>query len=111
MTNPHTFGYFYGLSARTRIPIMAKAAASPSQPAAAATPASFEAALAELDNLVKAMEGGHDGQPLSLEDSITAYQRGMALLRYCQEALGTAEQKIQMLENGALRDFGPSDEA
>lgn len=106
MTNPHRFGYFYGLSARTRIPIMAKAATSKTVTETA--PASFEAALAELDSLVKALEGGQSGEPLSLEDSLTAYQRGMNLLRYCQDALSSAEQKIQVLENDALRDFGPS---
>jgi len=64
-------------------------------------PASFEAALQELEGIVQALEGG--GAPL--EESLKAYERGMALRNYCQETLGQAEQKIRILENGALRDF------
>lgn len=67
-------------------------------------PASFEAALAELENIVRAMEAGQ----LPLEESLAAYERGAALLKHCQEALGVAEQKLQVLENGGLRDFEPS---
>ncbi len=69
-------------------------------------PASFEAALAELENIVQSMEGGK----LSLEDSLAAYQRGAVLLKFCQTALAVAEQKIQVLEAGELRDF-PTAEA
>ena len=64
-------------------------------------PASFEAALAELENIVRSMEAGQ----LPLEESLAAYERGAALLKHCQEALGAAEQKLQILENGGLREF------
>jgi len=64
-------------------------------------PASFEAALKELEVIVQALEGGN----APLEDSLKAYERGMALLKYCQETLGQAEQKIRILDNGSLRDF------
>jgi exodeoxyribonuclease VII small subunit len=64
-------------------------------------PVSFEAALQELEGIVQTLEGG--GAPL--EESLKAYERGMALRNYCQETLGQAEQKIRILENGALRDF------
>ncbi len=63
----------------------------------------FETALAELEELVQTMEGGK----LELEASIAAYQRGMALLRHCQEQLQQAEQKIQIMEAGQLRDWKP----
>jgi len=67
-------------------------------------PKSFEAALAELETIVQNMETGK----LSLEDSLVAYQRGAVLLKFCQNALATAEQKIQVLEAGGLRDLaGP----
>ncbi len=66
--------------------------------------AKFETALAELEQIVQKMEGGS----LSLEESISAYQRGSELLKHCQKQLGEAEQKIRLLENGALRDFDPS---
>lgn len=61
----------------------------------------FEAALAELEQIVQAMEGGR----LPLDESIAAYRRGSELLKHCQQQLGDAERKIQVLENGALRDF------
>ena len=61
----------------------------------------FETALSELEKIVANMEAGN----LSLEDSITAYRRGSELLKHCQQQLNDAEQKIQVLENGVLRDF------
>ena len=63
----------------------------------------FEAALAELEQIVQNMEGGR----LPLEESLEAYRRGAELLKHCQQQLGDAERKIQILENGALRDFEP----
>lgn len=67
----------------------------------------FEAALAELEQLVRSMEDGR----LPLEESIAAYRRGSALLNHCQQLLQDAEQKIQVLENGALREFDARGEA
>ena len=61
----------------------------------------YEAALAELEQIVQNMEGGD----LPLEESIAAYRRGSELLKHCQQQLTDAEQKIQVLEDGALRDF------
>lgn len=71
---------------------------------AVAPAASFEAALQELERIVQAMEAGD----ASLEDSLASYERGMALLKQCQQALGDAERKIRMLENGSLQDFAAS---
>lgn len=39
------------------------------------------------------MEGGE----LSLEDSLSAFERGIALTRSCQQALQAAEQKVEIL--------------
>jgi len=61
----------------------------------------FEAALAELEQIVQNMEGGR----LPLEESLAAYRRGSELLQHCQQQLGDAERQIQILENGTLRDF------
>ena len=66
-------------------------------------PVSFEKALQELEDIVHSMEAGE----MPLEDSLVAYQRGMELLKHCQDQLGAAEQKIRVLENGVLRDFAP----
>jgi exodeoxyribonuclease VII small subunit len=65
-------------------------------------PASFEAALQELEGIVQTLEGG--GAPL--EESLKAYERGMGLLNFCQTTLGQAEQKIRILDNSALHDLG-----
>jgi exodeoxyribonuclease VII small subunit len=66
-----------------------------------AHPVSFESALSELEGIVQSMEGS----PLTLEASLAAYQRGVELLKHCQETLADAERKIRILENGSLRDF------
>lgn len=63
----------------------------------------FEAALAELEQIVQNMESGR----LPLEESLEAYRRGAELLKHCQQQLGDAERQIQILESGALRDFEP----
>jgi exodeoxyribonuclease VII small subunit len=53
----------------------------------------FSDALAELEAIVSALEGGQ----LDLEDSLARYERGVALLRACQARLTEAEQKVTML--------------
>jgi exodeoxyribonuclease VII small subunit len=86
---------------------MARSSTADQQTAQAAIPPAdslkFEAALAELEQIVQGMEGGR----LPLEESLEAYRRGSELLKHCQQQLGDAERKIQVLENGALRDFEP----
>ena len=66
-----------------------------------AVPKSFESAMSELDQLVEKMESGQ----LPLEESITAYERGSQLLKYCEAVLKDAEQKIKVLDAGELKDF------
>lgn len=65
----------------------------------------FSDALAELESIVTALEGGQ----LDLEDSLARYERGVALLRACQSRLAEAEQKVTMLM-GELETEAPSDE-
>ena len=60
----------------------------------------FEAALAELEQLVERMEAGN----LTLEQSLQAFERGVALTRDCQRALKAAELRVQVLTQG---DAGP----
>ncbi len=57
------------------------------------TPASFEQTLETLEQLVDTMEQGD----ISLEESMTAFEKGIALTRQAQKALSEAEQKVQML--------------
>ena len=70
-------------------------------------PASFEAALAELEAIVMAMEGGQ----LPLKESLVAYKRGAELLQYCQSTLKDAEQQVQIYEKGLLKAFESPDDA
>lgn len=73
-----------------------------SQPATpAASEMKYEAAVDELEQIVQNMEAGQ----LPLEESIAAYRRGCELLKYCQQQLSDAERKIQVLEDGSLREF------
>ncbi len=58
----------------------------------------FETALAELEKLVAAMEGGE----LSLEESLRTFEQGIALTRRCEVALRDAEQKVEMLSRAAV---------
>ncbi len=53
----------------------------------------FGEGLAELETIVAALESGQ----LELEDSLTRYERGVALLRALQTKLGDAQQKVTML--------------
>ena len=53
----------------------------------------FEQSLQELESLVEKMEQGD----LSLEDSLSHFERGVQLSRTCQKALKEAEQKVEIL--------------
>lgn len=66
-------------------------------------PASFEAALAELEEIVARMEGDQ----LPLKESLASYQRGADLLQFCQAALRDAQQQVEILEKGVLKPFEP----
>ena len=85
---------------------MAKAK-TPSSSDAPDTPLDFESALEELETLVNQMESGD----LSLDASLKAFERGIALTRQCQTALAEAELKIKTLtEDGELEPFEPVDQ-
>lgn len=61
---------------------------------------SFEVALRELEAIVASMEKGD----LDLEPSLTAYQRGMELLKVCQDKLADAENRIRVFDQGVLKE-------
>ncbi|HCA25069.1 MAG TPA: exodeoxyribonuclease VII small subunit [Pseudomonas sp.] len=65
------------------------------------TAVDFEQSLGSLQALVERLESGD----LSLEESLAAFEQGVALTRDCQQALSQAEQKVQQLmeNNGELR--------
>ena len=60
----------------------------------------FEAAIAELETIVKKLEEGD----LSLETSLQLYERGVQLSRFCHAQLEQAERRIEILnERGELK--------
>ncbi len=69
---------------------------------------SFEQSINELESIVNDLEQGD----LSLEDSMTLFERGLNLSQASQEKLSQAEQKIQILLNkdggSELQDFDAS---
>ncbi|MBR5221267.1 MAG: exodeoxyribonuclease VII small subunit [Clostridia bacterium] len=67
---------------------------------------SFETALARLNEIVSALEGGS----APLDQSLALYEEGISLVRFCTEKLDAAEAQIKVLtraENGDIveRDF------
>ena len=64
----------------------------------------FEAAIAELESIVKKLEDGE----LPLEQSLELYERGVKLSRYCHARLEEAERRIEVLgERGELQPAPP----
>ena len=62
----------------------------------------FESALRDLEALVEQLESGD----LPLEESLKAFEEGIALTRHCQSALQAAELKVKELtENDELKDL------
>jgi len=59
-------------------------------------PPAFEAALAELEEIVQQLEAGEK----SLDESLKLYERGVAALRTCHQLLDQAEQRIRKLVAG-----------
>jgi exodeoxyribonuclease VII small subunit len=77
---------------------------SPSSPSPTAPPASYEAAMAELDALVASMEAGQ----LPLDRMLESYRRGADLLTFCRARLEAVEQQVKVLEGGQLKPWDPA---
>lgn len=63
----------------------------------------FEAALKELEEIVKQMESGD----LCLEDAVKKYESGMKQSKFCLDLLDTTEKKIIQLtktSNGKIKE-------
>ena len=65
--------------------------------------AGFEQTLAELEQLVAQMESGK----LPLDEALRHFERGVQLTRECQEALQSAQARVQVL---VQRPDGPTPE-
>jgi exodeoxyribonuclease VII small subunit len=77
----------------------ARAAKSPMPP--------FEAALEEIEAIVRTLEEARPG----LEDSLAHYERGVALIAHCQATLDKAEQRVSVLRQGRKEAFTPEGNA
>lgn len=53
----------------------------------------FECALEELEGVVEQLESGD----LSLDDSLAAFEKGVSLVKYCNQKLTDVEKKIELL--------------
>ena len=61
----------------------------------------YEAAFAELENIVAALEN----EQRSLDESMAFYERGQALVRRCTAILDKAELKVKQLTGDKLADL------
>ena len=69
---------------------------------------SFEDALSELETIVRNLESGQT----KLDESITAYERGVSLKNHCEKRLNDARLKIEKItldSNGAPTGLEPFD--
>jgi exodeoxyribonuclease VII small subunit len=53
----------------------------------------FEIALEELEEIVEQLESGE----LSLEEALAAFEKGVGLVKYCNQKLTEAERKVELL--------------
>jgi exodeoxyribonuclease VII small subunit len=53
----------------------------------------FEMAVKELEEIVKALENGK----MPLEDAVNAFERGAELRKFCEQKLKNAQLKIELL--------------
>jgi exodeoxyribonuclease VII small subunit len=74
---------------------------SPETVASMVAPASYEAATAELDQLVRQMESAQ----LPLDQLLSSYQRGAFLLQFCQNKLQALEQQVSIIDNGQMKPW------
>jgi exodeoxyribonuclease VII small subunit len=57
----------------------------------------FEVSLTKLENIVEKLEG----EDLSLDESLKAFEEGIRLARLCTHKLNEAEEKIEILMRNA----------
>ena len=53
----------------------------------------FETALEELEQVVEQLESGD----LSLEDSLAAFEKGVGLVKFCNQKLTEVEKRVELL--------------
>jgi exodeoxyribonuclease VII small subunit len=55
--------------------------------------------MQELDALVRRLESGE----MPLDQLLSGYQRGAALLQFCRDKLQSVEDQIKVLDDGTLK--------
>ena len=73
--------------------------AKSSTPSPPPLPATYEAALQELERLTSDLESGQ----LPLDQLLAGYQRGAQLLAFCKGKLEAVESQIKVLEGNDLK--------
>jgi exodeoxyribonuclease VII small subunit len=63
----------------------------------------YEEAFVELETIVNTLEGDASQNPL--EDAMSLFERGQALVKRCSELLDGAELKVRQLSGVELSDF------
>ena len=66
----------------------------------------LEKSLTALEAIVEQLEDGD----IPLEKALKQFEQGIKLSRECQTALKAAEQKVQILLDGQLKDFAADEE-
>lgn len=74
---------------------------SPAPEGGGPVPVTYEAALEELEKLVRQLEGGQ----MPLDQLLTGYQRGAFLLKFCRDKLEAVEQQVKVLDAGELKPW------
>ncbi len=68
---------------------------------------SFETLIEQLDGIVQKLERGE----LSLEESLSAYEQGVRLVRGAQKKLDDMDQRLsELTQNGQLKPLATPDE-
>ena len=86
--------------AKSSVPSSVPDSASSALPVPA-LPATYEAALQELESLVGRLESGQ----LPLDQLLTGYQRGAQLLKFCRDRLEAVETQIKVLDASELKPW------
>jgi exodeoxyribonuclease VII small subunit len=80
---------------------MPKASPPPQDAPKQPLPDTYEASMVELEALVGRLESGD----LPLDQLLSSYQRGAALLQHCRDKLQAVEDQIKVLDDGVLKPW------